>query len=75
MEALQRRFLYTPEDGEHSVPARVVPLELAADAQLFESGAVEKEDCRGSDRRQCLLEWLRGLKYVPAMLQIFTKQR
>ena len=50
MKALQCRLFGAAEDVEHPVPARVVPLELAANAQLFESGTVEEVDGRGSNR-------------------------
>ena len=50
MKALQCRLFGAAEDVEHPVPARVVPLELAAKSQLFESGTVEEVDGRGSNR-------------------------
>ena len=46
MKALQCRLFRAAEDVKHPVPARAVPLELAADAQLFESGTVEEIDGR-----------------------------
>ena len=51
MNALQCRLCTSAaEEAEHFVPARVVPLELVADAQPLESGAVEEVDGRGNER-------------------------
>ena len=50
MEALQCRLFRTAEDVEHSVPACVVPLELSANAQIFEAGTVEEVDGRENNR-------------------------
>ena len=71
MEALQCRLFRTAEDAEHSVPARLVPLELAADAQLSESGTVEEVDGRGSNRGQCRMYLKRGLGFLYSVVQIF----
>ena len=50
MKALQCRLFGAAEDVEHPLPACIVTLELAANAQHFESGTEEEVDGRGSKR-------------------------